>query len=75
MPVEDIRMRERSEIMNSKRVVEVFSAGCAICEETLNLVRRVGVPPAQVTLRDMHDHRSTPRQRRARHPFGACGRY
>ena len=41
--------------MNSKRVVEVFSAGCAICEETLNLVRRVACPSCEVTLRDMHD--------------------
>ena len=44
--------------MNSKRVVEVFSAGCAICEETLNLVRRVACPSCEVTLRDMHDQRS-----------------
>lgn len=41
--------------MNSKRVVEVFSAGCAICEETLNLVRRVACLSCEVTLRDMHD--------------------
>ena len=60
--------------MNSKRVVEVFSAGCAICEETLNLVRRVACPSCEVTLRDMHDQGRTPGEE-LRHPFGACGRY
>lgn len=41
--------------MNSKRVVEVFSAGCTICEDMVNLVRRVACPSCAVTILDMHD--------------------
>lgn len=29
--------------MMTKRKVEVFSAGCAVCEEALQLVRKLGV--------------------------------
>ncbi len=41
--------------MNSKRVVEVFSAGCAICDETVALVKQVACPSCEVTILDMHN--------------------
>ena len=41
--------------MNPKRTVEVFSAGCAACEDTIALVHRVGCPSCEVTVLDMHN--------------------
>lgn len=41
--------------MNGKRVVEVFSAGCAVCEETAALVTRLACPSCEVTILDMHN--------------------
>lgn len=39
--------------MTTKRKVEVFSAGCAVCEETLQLVRKLACPSCDVTVLDM----------------------
>jgi glutaredoxin 3 len=41
--------------MNSKRVVEVFSAGCAVCDETVALVKQIACPSCEVTILDMHN--------------------
>ena len=41
--------------MTAKRKVEVFSAGCAACAETIELVRRTGCPSCQVIVHDMND--------------------
>lgn len=38
-----------------KRVVEVFSAGCPTCEETITLVKRLACPSCEVSVRDMND--------------------
>lgn len=38
-----------------KRKVEVFSAGCAVCEETVALVQRLACPSCEVTVHDMRD--------------------
>jgi glutaredoxin 3 len=43
------------ETMNNKRVVEVFSAGCAACDETVTLVKQTACPSCEVTILDMHD--------------------
>ena len=40
---------------NSKRKVEIFSAGCPACDETVELVRRVACPSCEVTVLDMND--------------------
>jgi len=41
--------------MTTKRTIEVFSAGCAACEDTIALVNRVACPSCEITVLDMHD--------------------
>jgi glutaredoxin 3 len=41
--------------MNAKRQIEVFSAGCPICRETIQLINRVARPSCNVTILDMRD--------------------
>src|SRR3546814_15175297 len=41
--------------MNTKRKVEVFSAGCAVCDEAVALVERVVCSSCEVTVHDMKD--------------------
>ncbi len=42
-------------VMGTKRTVEVFSAGCAVCDETVDLVNRLACPSCDVSILDMHD--------------------
>jgi glutaredoxin 3 len=39
--------------MNAKRTIEIFSAGCPACEDTIQLVNRVACPSCDVTVLDM----------------------
>ncbi len=41
--------------MTNKRKIEVFSAGCSACRETIELVHRVACPSCEVSILDMHD--------------------
>lgn len=41
--------------MPKTRTIEVFSAGCPTCVETIDLVNRVACPSCEVTIVDMHD--------------------
>ena len=41
--------------MNAKRKIEVFSAGCSLCEETVRLVESLACPSCEVTESDMKD--------------------
>jgi len=41
--------------MATKRTVEIFSAGCPACEETVRLVNRVACPSCEETVLDMHN--------------------
>jgi glutaredoxin 3 len=41
--------------MNAKRKVEVFSAGCPACEDTIALVNRIACPACEIHVLDMHD--------------------
>lgn len=41
--------------MNRKRKIEVFSAGCPACQETIDLVNRVACPSCVVSILDMND--------------------
>lgn len=41
--------------MNTKRNIEVFSAGCPVCAEIVNLVKRIACPSCEVTVLDMKD--------------------
>lgn len=43
--------------MNAKRKIEVFSAGCPVCEETVHLVNRLACPSCEINVLDMHDSR------------------
>ena len=43
--------------MESKRKVEVFSAGCALCEEIIDVVRREAGSSFQVIVNKMTDAR------------------
>ena len=42
-------------IMTNKRKVEVFSAGCAACEDAIELVKRAACPSCEVVVLDMSD--------------------
>jgi glutaredoxin 3 len=41
--------------MNATRQIEIFSAGCPICEQTIELINRVACPSCNVTILDMRD--------------------
>lgn len=38
-----------------KRKIEVFSAGCPACEDTIALVNQVACPSCEVSVLDLHD--------------------
>jgi glutaredoxin 3 len=39
--------------VNATRTIEIFSAGCPACEDTVELVNRMACPSCQVTVLDM----------------------
>ena len=39
--------------MNNKRKVEIFSAGCGCCEDTIKLVKSIACPSCDITVLDM----------------------
>ena len=41
--------------MSAKRKVEVFSAGCPVCQEAVERVRALACPDCEVTVLDMND--------------------
>jgi len=41
--------------MNAKRKVEIFSAGCPICEDVIALVQRLACPSCGVEVHNMND--------------------
>jgi hypothetical protein len=41
--------------MNTTRQVEIFSAGCQVCEDTITLVKQLACPSCEVTVLDMKD--------------------
>jgi glutaredoxin 3 len=41
--------------MSNRRTIEVFSAGCPACRETIDLVNRVACPSCEVSILDMND--------------------
>ena len=50
--------------MTSERKVEVFSAGCVVCEETVSLVRRIACDSCEVSVLDMKDDQVAARAKR-----------
>lgn len=49
--------------MATKRQIEIFSAGCSVCQETINLVQGIACPSCEVTVLDMQDTAVTERAR------------
>ena len=41
--------------MVTKRTIEIFSAGCPACEETVTLINRMACPSCDVMILDMHN--------------------
>ena len=41
--------------MASKRKIEVFSAGCPVCQDTVTLVQQIACPSCDVSILDMND--------------------
>ncbi len=41
--------------MTQKRKVEIFSAGCSVCNDAVSLVRRLACPDCDVRVLDMND--------------------
>ena len=40
--------------MATTRKIEVFSAGCTVCEDTITLINRIACPSCEVEILDMH---------------------
>ena len=41
--------------MTSRRKIEVFSAGCPVCRDAIEMVERNACPSCEVTVLDMND--------------------
>jgi hypothetical protein len=41
--------------MGTTRTIEIFSAGCPACEETVTLVKQLACPSCEVTILDMNN--------------------
>lgn len=39
--------------MKAKRKIEVFSAGCPVCQETIDLVNRIACPSCEISVLEM----------------------
>ena len=50
--------------MATTRKIEVFSAGCAVCEETIALINRIACPSCEVEILDMHQPEAAKKARR-----------
>lgn len=48
----------------TKRKIEVFSAGCAACEETIKLVNDLACESCEIIVLDMHDPKVAGRARK-----------
>jgi glutaredoxin 3 len=42
-------------MMATKRKIEVFSAGCPACEDTIQLVNQIACPSCEVSILDMNE--------------------
>jgi glutaredoxin len=42
--------------MTEKRKIEIYSAGCPVCAETINLVNKIACPSCEIFVYDMHDN-------------------
>lgn len=49
--------------MATKRQVEIFSAGCPVCQETIDLVNEIACPSCEISILDMQDRTIAERAR------------
>ncbi len=49
--------------MTATRKIEVFSAGCAVCEDTITLINKIACPSCEVEILDMHQPEVTKKAR------------
>ena len=45
--------------MTTKKKIEIFSAGCSTCKETIELVKRIAGSSHEVVIHDMHQSEIT----------------
>ena len=50
--------------MQMKRKIEIFSAGCPMCEETVSLVNSIACPSCEIEVLDMRNAEVAERARR-----------
>ena len=50
--------------MATTRKIEVFSAGCAVCEDTMALINKIACPSCEVEILDMHKAEVSSRAKR-----------
>lgn len=50
--------------MSGERKIEVFSAGCPACEDTIELINSITCPSCEVTILDMNDPKVASRAKR-----------
>lgn len=41
--------------MSATRKVEIYSAGCSACQQTIDLVNKIACPSCDVSILDMHN--------------------
>ena len=41
--------------MSAQRKIEIFSAGCSACNETIAMIQRIACPSCEIEVLDMHD--------------------
>ena len=49
--------------MKENRKIEIFSAGCAVCQETIELVQQISCPSCEVSVLDMQEEQVAIRAR------------
>jgi glutaredoxin len=49
--------------MTAKRKIEVFSAGCSLCQETIEMVKRNACQSCEITVLDINDIKVADRAR------------
>jgi len=49
--------------MATKRQIEIFSAGCPVCQETIDLVKEIACPSCEISILDMQDQAVAERAR------------
>jgi glutaredoxin 3 len=49
--------------MATKRQIEIFSAGCPVCQETIDLVNQIACPSCEISVLDMQNQTVAERAR------------